>query len=123
MRFDTRYTENPVELVGSSSGVSNVLDISRGGVSLAHDNSLKVGDVVPVHIKYGDIDINTDVKVVSANDMRAGAEFINLDAATKNKLLFLSLILDGEQQQMATSGTERLEASYGNVITTLDQDY
>ena len=91
MRFDTEYNQNPVAF-NSDSSASGILNISRGGVQLSHNKSLKVGDVVPVHIKYGDVEINTDVKVVSATDRTAGAEFVDLDLATKNKILYLSLL-------------------------------
>ena len=91
MRFDTEYNQNPVAF-NSESQASGILNISRGGVQLSHDKSLKVGDVVPVHIKYGDVEINTDVKVVSTTDKTAGAEFVDLDLATKNKILYLSLL-------------------------------
>ena len=119
IRFDSRYTENPVQLLGDSSGlVNDVLDISRGGCSLAHDNSLKVGDVVPVHIQYGDIDIQTDVKIVTATDKRAGAEFVNIDSATANRLLFLSLLLDSEP-----GVREQIQASFGNNLSSINQDF
>jgi hypothetical protein len=53
-----------------------------------------VGDVIPVHIAYGGLDIKADVKVVSATTNRAGAQFINLDQATANQILYLNMILD-----------------------------
>ena len=71
-------------------------DISRGGVSLTHNKKLKVGDVVPVHLKYGDLEINANVKIVSASDVKAGGKFIDLDQATANKLLYLSLLIKDE---------------------------
>ena len=67
-------------------------------MAVAHHNSLKVGDVVPVKITYGDLNINTDVKIVSATDRRAGTEFVNLDQATANKILYMNIML---KEQMA----------------------
>lgn len=61
---------------------------------MTHHNDLKVGDVVPVQISYGDLNINADVKIVSASDRRAGAEFINLDQATANKILYMNIMLE-----------------------------
>ena len=91
MRFSTNDNENVISLE-SSDNVIAVTDISRGGVSLKHNKKLKVGDIVPVHIKYGDLEINADAKIVSATDVKAGAQFIDLDKATANKLLYLSLL-------------------------------
>ena len=84
-----------------NNGVDSLVDVSRGGVALRHNNSLKVGDIVPVHLSYGDLDINADVKVVSATTARAGAEFVNLDQATANKLLFLNILLEDAQKNIS----------------------
>ena len=94
MRFDTEANQNQVVFNSDSPSASGILNISRGGVQLSHNKSLKVGDVVPVHIKYGDVEVNTEVKVVSTTDRTAGAEFVDLDLATKNKILYLSLLKD-----------------------------
>ena len=93
----------PVKLEATDK-ISSIVDISRGGIAVTHNNSLKVGDVVPVHISYGDIDINADVKIVTASDVRAGAEFVNLDSATANRILYVNLLLE-EQQMLSASGT------------------
>ena len=98
MRFDINNNPNPV-VFESDPTVDGILNISRGGVQLSHNNTLKVGDVVPVHIKYGDVEINTEVKIVTATDVRAGGEFVDLDLATANKLLYLSLLMDETQPQ------------------------
>ncbi len=98
MRFDIDGNPNPV-VFESEPTVDGILNISRGGVQLSHNKTLKVGDVVPVHIKYGDIEIKTEVKIVSASDVTAGGEFINLDLATANQLLYLSLLMDGKSNQ------------------------
>ena len=95
MRFNTNDNQNVVSFE-SSNDVVAVTDISRGGVSLKHNKKLKVGDIVPVHLKYGDLEINADVKIVSASDVKAGAQFVNLDKATANKLLYLSLLAKDE---------------------------
>ena len=93
MRFDTRDNRNPVELAENAQ-IDSLLDISRGGIAVTHHNDLKVGDVVPVQITYGDLHIAADVKIVSASDSRAGAEFMNLDQATANKILYMNIMLE-----------------------------
>ena len=92
MRFSAENNQNLVSFE-SNSNVTALSDLSRGGVSLKHKNSLKVGDIVPVHIKYGDIEVDANVKVVSANDVKAGAQFVDLDKATANKILYLSMLV------------------------------
>ena len=71
-----------------------MIDVSRGGVSVTHNNDLKVGDIIPVHISYGGLDIQADVEVVSATSHRAGGQFVNLNQATANQLLYLNMVLD-----------------------------
>ncbi len=91
MRFDAENNQNLITFE-STDDVIAISDISRGGVSLKHNKKLKVGDIVPVHLTYGDLEINANVKIVSASDVKAGGQFIDLDQATANKLLYLSLI-------------------------------
>ena len=75
-----------------------MIDISRGGIAVKHDNALQVGDVIPVHLTYGDLDINAEVKVVTSTADRAGAMFVNIDQATANKLLYLNILLEDASQ-------------------------
>ena len=94
MRFNVDSNPCPVAMERTNNGIDELIDVSRGGIAVTHSNKLKVGDVVPVHLTYADLDIKADVKVVSASTTRAGAEFVNLDKATANKLLYLSLLLE-----------------------------
>ncbi len=93
MRYRVSDNQNPVA-IERANGVEGLLDVSRGGISVTHNNNLKVGDVIPVHIAYGGLDIQADVKVVTSTTNRAGAMFVNLDQATANQLLYLNMILD-----------------------------
>ena len=93
MRFNVADTKNPVALEKSSK-IDGLLDVSRSGIAVSHHNDLKVGDVVPVHLTYGDLDIKTNVKIVTATTSRAGAMFVDLDKATANKLLYLNILLE-----------------------------
>ena len=115
IRFDIEGNPNPI-VFESAPEVGGILNISRGGVLLSHNKTLKVGDVVPVHLKYGDVEIDANVKIVSANDRTAGGEFVDLDLATANKLLYLSLLMDGNgdiQKDQMYANTEN-----GNLSTT-----
>jgi hypothetical protein len=93
MRYQVSDNKNPIA-IEQSNGVERLLDVSRGGISVIHNNELSVGDIIPVHIAYGGLDIKADVKVVSATTNRAGAQFVNLDQATANQILYLNMILD-----------------------------
>ena len=103
MRFDADTAPTPIELHDNAQ-VSDLIDISRGGIAVKHTNNLKVGDVVPVEISCGDLNINADVKVVTASQNRAGAEFINLDRATANKLLYVNILLEEANGVQANLG-------------------
>ena len=92
-RYNVFENTNPITLeVGN--GVERLLDVSRGGISMIKSKEVKVGDVVPVHIGYGNLDIKADVEIVSTNSSRAGAKFVNLDQATANNILLLNMLLD-----------------------------
>ncbi len=93
MRFNVTDSRTPVALERNQN-INGLIDVSRGGIAVKHDNTLNVGDVVPVHITYGDLDIKANVKVVTASTTRAGAMFVNLDEATANKLLYLNILLE-----------------------------
>ncbi len=95
-----RYNVNNTPLPVSMERVDNVdslIDVSRGGVALKHNNTLKSGDIVPIHIKYGNLDIRANAEVVTTTQSRAGARFVNLDQATANQLLYLNMLLDSNQ--------------------------
>ena len=101
MRFNIQEIKHPV-LMEKSENINQILDISRGGIAVKHNNTLKVGDVIPVHITYKNLDINANVKVVSASTTRAGAEFTNLDKAIANQLLYLNVMLEADNNILAT---------------------
>lgn len=102
MRFNISTNNIPVSFE-QKSGASSLIDISRGGIAIAHEGNLKVGDVIPVHIVYGDLDINADAKIVSATSTRAGAEFINIDKSLANQLLYLNILLEGKYNKLANN--------------------
>ena len=77
--------------IETSENVKGIYSLTKESIFLKHDNSLKVGDIVPVELRYDDIDVTVDAKVVAANNVQAEAEFINVDAATANKILYLCM--------------------------------
>ena len=62
--------------------------------------------------------MNANVKIVSASDVTAGAEFVDLDQATANKLLYLSLLKDdgGQPKEEYYANTNYIENE--NLSTT-----
>jgi len=112
MRFNVNESGVPVSL-GANDMVDSVVDISRGGIAVTHHNTLKVGDVVPVHLTYGNIDVRANVKIVSATRDRAGAEFVNLDEATANNILYMNILL--EETMAAQARSFRQQADMPNI--------
>ena len=79
-----------------NKNMAAILDISRGGMAVSHNKQLKVGDVVPVNFRYANMNVNADVKVISATDRRAGTQFVNLTPSIANQLLYMSLVMEGK---------------------------
>ena len=127
MRFNVNSNNIPLSLAPNDQ-VASVVDISRGGVAVTHNETLKVGDVVPVQITYGDVQINTDIKVVSATKNRAGAEFVNLDEATANNILYMNILIEDsiaqaklqKQHQMEMQAAQELEQQIDSVARPFD---
>jgi hypothetical protein len=96
VRYNVNNTAIPVSME-KVDNVEGLLDVSRGGVALKHNNTLKNGDIVPIHLKYGNLEIHANAEVVTATTSRAGAKFVNIDQATANQLLYLNMLLDSSQ--------------------------
>lgn len=96
-RYKISDLKTPLQLENTNNGnKKQVFDISRGGVALSRDD-LRIGDIVPIRIKYKDTEISTNIKIVSTTNTRAGAEFINNDKSIDNALLYLSVLLEAEK--------------------------
>lgn len=77
-----------------TSRIISVKDISRGGLLVVHDGSLKLNEKFNINLTYNDISANVDVEVVRlGSNSRAGLKFINLDKATANKILHMNMSL------------------------------
>ena len=96
VRYNVNNTAVPVSMERADN-VDSLIDVSRGGVALKHNNTLKNGDIIPIHLQYGNLDIRANAEVVSSTSSRAGARFVNLDQATANQLLYLNMLLDSNQ--------------------------
>lgn len=70
-------------------------NISRGGLLVVHDGTMKEKEKFFVDITYGDINVITEVEVTRlAAGNKAGLKFINLDKATANKILYMNMALE-----------------------------
>lgn len=81
-----------------TSRIISVKDISRGGLLVVHDGSLKLNEKLSINLSYNDISTNVEVEVVRLNaNSQAGLKFINMDKATANKILHMNMSLQANQ--------------------------
>lgn len=102
IRFNCKSIKYPIRLLSNDKRVNSLIDISKGGISFNHNNSIQNGETLPVEIKYKDIEIKTTVKVLSSDEKRAGGEFILQDNDTLNGLFFLSIALEFDNGLLKT---------------------
>ena len=98
IRFNTANINHPVLLKTETN--NQLIDISRGGIAIKPNNTLKQGEIFPVKITYKDIIIDTQAKVVSTNNDRIGAEFITQNEDITNQLLYLSVLLESDNNML-----------------------
>ncbi len=80
-RFDT----------ANDTGLSSdyeIYDISTTGVSVKNDKKLKRGKKTTITIKFDDVNITVNAKVVKVEGNRAGLEFIDMPKDVANKILY-----------------------------------
>lgn len=102
VRFKISEIASPV-VMQNDNETFELIDISRGGVAIKTNNkNLKEGSIMPVNIKYKDANIKTNIKVLSMKDSRVNAKFINEDKSTEDKLLYLSVLLESDNNMLKT---------------------
>lgn len=78
--------------------IISVKDISRGGLLVVHDGSLKMKEKFSINLTYNDISTNVEVEVVRLGaNSQAGLKFINMDKATANKILHMNMSLQASK--------------------------
>ena len=102
LRFSLKKIKKPLTCQNSTGDIKELIDISRGGIGFSTSNSLGIGDIIPVRITYADVVIDAEVKVVRVDDNIAGAEFTNLEKSVRNKLLYLSIMLEADNNMLVT---------------------
>ena len=66
----------------------DIIDISTTGVSVKNDKKLKRGKTTKITIKFDDVDITLNAKVVKIEGDKAGLEFIDMPQDVANKILY-----------------------------------
>ena len=99
IRFGANLSNDTIVDVAykTTSGKNRILaihDISKGGLLVTHDGSLKLKEQFNINLAHNDVDVNVDVKVVRIEGNKAGLQFVNLDQAKANKILYLNLSVD-----------------------------
>ena len=65
-----------------------ILDISTTGVLVKNDKKLRLGKKTKISLKFDDVDITLNAKVVKIEGNSAGLEFIDMPQDVANKILF-----------------------------------
>ena len=73
-------------------------NISRGGLAVVHDGSLRKGERFVIDIDYHNIKASPEVEVVRVVNDKAGLKFINLDKATANKILYMNMFMADNEE-------------------------
>jgi len=101
LRINAKEMSRPLILTTSQKDIT-LIDISRGGVGLRHNNTLKQGGILPVQITYGDRKLKTEIEIISATSSRAGAKFLTKDITIANEILYLSVMLEADNNMLLT---------------------
>lgn len=101
-RKDIRWTISDKEhkVLGSSTSesgaiITDILDISKGGMLVATNNPLKKGELLNVNFMYKGIpfDVQGEVVRVEENN-RAGVKFVDMDRFTSNIILYMAMMTE-----------------------------
>ena len=81
-----------------------IYNISTTGVSVKNNGKLKRGKTTKITIKFDDVDVTVNAKVVNVEGNRAGLEFIDMPKDVANKILY-------RYMQRADAGRPNLTSS------------
>ncbi len=81
LRFDTTNDK------GLNSNY-NIYDISTTGALIENSDNFKRGNKITVNIKFDDVDIDVQAKVVNIQNNMAGIEFIDMPKDVANQILY-----------------------------------
>ena len=101
IRFSLGKDDKEVQI--ANRRIISIIDISKGGLAVEHDGSLKKGEEFVINLTYHDVTASPEVRVVRVNGNKAGLQFINLDNATANKILYINLSAAKENTDINSS--------------------
>ena len=121
-RESIRYGINgdSLSLNSASNHIQSIVDISKTGLAVKTDGSLKINDEVKVNFAYKGIEVEATAKVMRVNQSNniAGLKFTDLDTLTANKILYLSMLNEAQKEQTA-SNNQNQQPSFMNVLSKL----
>ena len=121
-RESIRYGINgdSLSLNSASNHIQGIVDISKTGLAVKTDGSLKINDEVKVNFAYKGIEVEATAKVMRVNQANniAGLKFTDLDTLTANKILYLSMLNEAQKEQTA-SNNQNQQPSFMNVLSKL----
>ena len=65
-----------------------IYDISTTGALIENTDNLKRGKKLTINIKFDDVDVDVQAKVVNIQGNMAGIEFIDMPADVANQILY-----------------------------------
>ena len=89
IRFSLAKDDEEVKV--ANKRIISILDISKGGLAVEHDGTMQKGEEFMINLSYHNITATPEVRVVRVSGNKAGLQFINMDNATANKILYINL--------------------------------
>ena len=109
IRFSLAKDDEEVKV--ANKRIISILDISKGGLAVEHDGTLQKGEEFMINLSYHNITATPEVQVVRVSGNKAGLQFINMDNATANKILYINLFAaqDNTDQTSSSKATMVIE--------------
>ena len=101
IRFSLAKDDEEVKV--ANKRIISILDISKGGLAVEHDGTLKKGEEFMINLSYHNITATPEVRVVRVSGNKAGLQFINMDNATANKILYINLFAAQDNTDQTSS--------------------
>ena len=123
-RESIRYGVNgdSLSLGAASEHIQNILDISKTGLAVKTDGSLKINDEVKVSFAYKGIEVEATAKVMRVDQSTniAGLRFTDVDNLTANKILYLSMLNEAQKEQTAANDqNQEKQPSFMNILSKI----
>ena len=101
IRFSLAKDDEEVKV--ANKRIISILDISKGGLAVEHDGTMQKGEEFMINLSYHNITATPEVRVVRVSGNKAGLQFINMDNATANKILYINLFAAQDNTDQTSS--------------------